>query len=77
MLAPDVPAACVIVSLNLTGSQTPVLELVSLLPMTRMEAWSRFAEVFRVLALEHPKLVQVLEAQGFVVKQVLADKTED
>ena len=66
----------VVVSLNLTGEPQPMLEVVTRQPMTRAEAWRRFAEVLRVLEAEHPNLVRVLAEQGFDVREVLPEKAE-
>ena len=59
-----------VVSLNLTGDPQPLFEVVTAESMSRLDAWKRFAEVLRVLAVEHPNVLRVLREQGFEVREV-------
>jgi hypothetical protein len=63
-----------LVALNIAGSTRPVLEVVCREPLTRLELWERFSAVLGLLVAEEPKILQLLEQQGFELR--LADPEE-
>lgn len=64
---------CAVVSVNLSGTPTPILEIVNDQERPRFEMWQALVECILEMMAKYPELLERFRAKGFLTREIVPD----
>lgn len=67
------PEGCAVISVNLSGSPVPILEVINDRLRDRFEMWQALVECIMEMMVKYPELLERFRSKGFLTKEIVPD----
>ncbi len=67
------PEGCAVISVNLSGTPTPILEVINEYERSRFEMWQALAECILEMMVKYPELLERFRAKGFLTREIVPE----